>query len=117
MKQIILTLLVFFTVTVSFGQDKYQMKKVNYFVEAAQKEYSLDKTQTKDLLDARTAYFKEYQKVFSAAKNGEISDDEKKTQSNEVNNKFNKYFSELTGKNANELKPFFERIREEMKAL
>lgn len=63
MKQIILTIVVFFTVAVSFGQDKYQMKKVNYFVEAAQKEYSLDKTQRKDLLDARIAYFKEYQKV------------------------------------------------------
>ncbi len=49
--------------------------------------------------------------------NGEISEDEKKTQSNEVNNKFNKYFSELTAKNWNELKPFFDRVREEMKAL
>jgi len=117
MKQIILSLLVFFTVAVSFGQDKYQMKKINYFVDAAQKEYSLDKKQTKELLDARTAYFNDYQKVFSAAKNGEISDEEKKTQSNEVNNKFNKYFSELTEKNWNELKPFFDRVRDEMKSL
>ena len=93
------------------------MKKINYFVDAAQIEYSLDKKQTKELLDAWSADFIDYQKVFSAAKNGEISEDEKKTQSNEVNNKFNKYFSELTAKNWNELKPFFDRVREEMKAL
>lgn len=117
MKQIILTLLVFFTVVISFGQDKYQMKKINYFVDAAQKEFSLDKTKTKELLDARTAYFNDYQKVMAAAKSGEISDDEKKTQSNEVNNKFNKYFGELTGKSWNDLKPFFDRVREEMKSL
>ena len=117
MKQIILTLLVFFTVSISFGQDKYQMKKINYFVDAAQKEFSLNAKQTKELLDNRTAYFNDYQKVFSAAKNGEISEDEKKTQVNEVNNKFNKYFNELTGKTWDELKPFNERIREEIKGL
>ncbi len=116
MKKILLIML-FLTVSMSFGQDKYQMKKINYFVDAAQKEYNLDKTKTKELLDARTAYFNDYQKVMAAAKSGEISDDEKKTQSNEINNKFNKYFGELTGKSGNELKPFFDRVREEMKSL
>ena len=93
------------------------MKKITYFVDAAVKEYSLDKKQAKELLDARTTYFNDYIKVMKAAKDGEISDDEKKTQSNEVNNKFNKYFGELTGKTWNDLKPFFDRVREEMKTL
>ncbi|MCW2119011.1 hypothetical protein [Flavobacterium sp. 7A] len=117
MKQITITLLVFFTMSMAFAQDKYQMKKINYFVDAAQKEFNLNKNQTKELLDNRTAYFNDYQKVFSAAKNGEISQSEKKTQVNEVNNKFNKYFNELTGKTWDELKQFNDRVREEMKEL
>lgn len=111
MKQIILTLLVLLTVTITYGQNKYQLKKINYFVDEAVKEFSLDKDQAKDLLDARKTYFNDYQEIFQAAKEGNITQEEKKEQINGVNQKFNKYFGELTGKNWNELKPFFDKIR------
>jgi hypothetical protein len=115
MKKICLVMLLL-VASLSFGQDKYQIKKISYFVDAAQKEFNLDQAKTKELLAARTTYFNDYIKVMNAAKNNEITDDEKKSQSNEVNNKFNKYFGELTGKSWNDLKPFFDRIREELKS-
>lgn len=117
MKKIVLAGLMFFAVTIVFGQNAYQMKKIDFFVDEAVKEFSLDKKQTKQLHKKRVDYFNDYIAVIKKAKKGELNDEEKKEQLKAVNQTFNKYFSALTGKTRRELGTFLKRIKEETKKI
>ena len=48
MKQIIIALVLIGSITTAFGQNKWQQKQINYFVEAATKEYNLNEGQVKE---------------------------------------------------------------------
>lgn len=117
MKQIILTLVVLFTVTVSFGQNKWQQKQINHFVDAAQTEFNLDDAQVKELTSFRTDMVLDYSALQKKVKAGEITEDEKKAQGKEISKTFNKKLIKLTGKSYQELAPFMDRLRKEIKNL
>ncbi|CAH8284190.1 hypothetical protein EV196_103295 [Mariniflexile fucanivorans] len=113
MKQIILVLILTMAVSTTFGQDKWQQKKIDYFVEAATKEFKLDNKQKKELLVLRTDYFNDYMVIIKNGKEGEITEEEQKTQLNEHNQNFNIKLKEITG--SNNIQPFLVRMRDELK--
>ncbi|MDW5288065.1 hypothetical protein [Formosa sp. PL04] len=115
MKKILFILMLVCSFSSAFAQNKTQEKKINYFVDAANKEFSLDKAQTKSLLKARNTYVSEYMAVTKDFKAGTLTQDEKKTKLNVVNGDFNQSFSDITGKTQQELKPFSERMQTELK--
>lgn len=113
MKKIVLAALFMLTATVTFGQNKWQQKKIDYFVEAAAKEFKLDKKQTNKLLKVRTTYFLEYMEIVKKAKSGVITPEEKKSQINAHNQKFNANLKAITG--TDNVQPFLVRMRDELK--
>ncbi|WP_152285656.1 hypothetical protein [Flavicella marina] len=115
MKKIILLAVLVFSIQGVFAQDKYQMKKINYYVSAAAEEFDLDEAEEKNLLDERVAYFNDYVAIMKKGKAGEISAEDIKTQINEVNKEFNNKLIKITGKTYPELKPFMDRMRTELK--
>lgn len=115
MKKIVLTLLLVVAFTATYGQQKWQMKKINYFVDEAAKEFNLDKKAKAKLLDARTVYFMDYMKTMKEAKEEALEQDEKRKKLNAVNQKFNTDLREITGKGREEIQPFLQRMRKELK--
>ena len=63
MKKILLVLFMVASFSGVHAQNKTQQKKINYFVEAAVKEFNLNKDQQKELLDARSAYIDKYMAI------------------------------------------------------
>ena len=115
MKKIVVVLVILVSFSGAFAQNRTQEKKIKYFVEAATKEFSLNVAQSKELLAARTTYITNFMEVNGKVKSDELSDDDKKAKLNDVNNEFNAVFYKITGKSASELKPFFVRMRDELK--
>lgn len=115
MKRIILVLVLVMAVTSSFGQDKWQQKQINYFVDSAVKEFSLSETQKKELLDARTKVVMTYVNSAEKVKNGEMTADEKKEIGQAASKEFNMLMTKMTAKSYNDLQPFFQKMQEEMK--
>jgi len=113
MRRLILVLTLIMAVSTTFGQDKWQQKKIDYFVEAAVKEFKLDNRQGKELLKTRTDYFNDYMVIIKNGKDGKISEEEQKTQLNEHNQNFNIKLKEITG--ADNIQPFLVRMRDELK--
>ncbi|WP_211316278.1 hypothetical protein [Flavobacterium faecale] len=117
MKKIVLVLMMMVTFSAAFAQNKTQEKKIKYFVDAATTEFKLDASKSKELLDARNTYITNFMDVLKKAKSGELSAEDKKGKMNEVNSAFNAEFSKVTGKTQAELKPFFERMRDELSSI
>ena len=117
MKKIILTLLLVVAFTATYGQQKWQMKKINYFVDAAAKEFNLDKKAKAKLLEVRTSYFMDYMKTMKKAKADGLEKDERRKKLTAVNQEFNKNLREISGKNGREIQPFLKRMRQELKDL
>lgn len=115
MKKIVLTLVLLVAFTATYGQQKWQMKKINYFVDAAAKEFSLDKKAKAKLLKTRTAYFMDYMKAAKAAKADGLDKTEKRKKLKVLNQAFNKNLLEITGKTGKEIQPFLKKMREELK--
>lgn len=115
MKKIILTLVLLVAFTATYGQQKWQMKKINYFVDAAAKEFNLDKKAKAKLLKVRTAYFMDYMKTMKAAKAEGLEKSERQKKLNAVNQEFNKNLREISGKTGQEIQPFLKRMRTELK--
>ncbi|MBU2950986.1 hypothetical protein KO493_09775 [Tamlana agarivorans] len=113
MKRVILGILFLLTITVTFGQSKWDQKKIDYFVDEAVKEFHLDKKQQKELLKERTNYILDYKEVSKKAKAGEITGEEKKTQLNECNNNFVETLKTISGED--NVQPFLLRMRDELK--
>lgn len=117
MKKIALLLLLLVSFSSVKAQNKTQEKKINYFVEAAATTFSLDASKTKELLDARNVYVSKFMAINKAGNAGTLSVADKKAKLNEVNNDFNAAFYSITGKTAAESKPFFDRMRNELKGV
>lgn len=115
MKKIFLTLLLVVGFSSVYGQQKWQMKKINYFVDAAAKEFNLDKDAKAKLLEVRTAYFLDYMKTMKEAKAAGLEQAEKRKKLNAVNQEFNKNLREISGKTGQEIQPFLKRMRDELK--
>lgn len=115
MKKIVLTLLLVVAFTATYGQQKWQMKKINYFVDAAAKEFKLDKKAKEELLKVRTAYFMDYIKTNKKANADGLSKEEKRKKLNAVNQEFNENLREISGKTGAEIQPFLKRMRDELK--
>ena len=114
MKKLVLVLIMIASFTGVSAQNKTQEKKIKYFVEAAVKEFDLNKDQEKELLDARNGYVSDFMAVQKDFKSGGLSEDDKKTKMNEVNKGFNEQFIQITGKTNKELQPFLARMRDEL---
>lgn len=115
MKKILLVLVMVASFSGVYGQNKTQEKKINYFVDAAAKEFSLDSDQKKELLEARHAYISDFMAVQKDSKSGTISDEEKKEKMNKVNSSFMAVLAKITGKTPKDLQPFLGRMRDELK--
>lgn len=115
MKKIILTLVLFVTVSVSFGQAKWQQDKINQFVDAAVKEYNLDDSQKEILTASRTKMFMGYFDMQKKKKSGEISVEEGKVISKKLASDFHNDLIKLTGKTYKELSPFLKMQRKKLK--
>jgi len=113
MKRLVLTMVIAMMVILGFAQ-KWQENKINYFVNAATKEFSLSKDQKATLLKARTAYINASMETNKQLKSGEITQDQKKEKTQSLNQEFNQKLMDLTGKTRNELAPFLDRMREEL---
>ncbi len=100
--------------SVVFGQSLNE-KRAQYFTDMATKEFSLKPDQTKQLMKTRLAYHEELKANFSKQKSGDITPEENKTQSQEINKNFKEYMSKLTGKTPKELDAFYETIKEGLK--
>lgn len=81
------------------------MDKTNYFVDAATKEFKLDKNVKGKLLKVRTAYFIDYIKANKKAKLDDLSKLKKRKSPNAVNQNFNIKLRENSGKNSSEIHP------------
>lgn len=113
----LLVFVLFLTVSVTFGQNiKTQQKKIEYFVEAATKEFNLSADQTKELLVFRTEMAQSYLDLNKAVKEG-LSDDEKKAKNQEISKSFNAKLTKLVGKSYKEIEPFLNKMREELKSV
>ena len=117
MKKILLTFVVLFTITVSFGQNKWQQKQINYFVDAAVKEYNLNEEQKKELTEIRTTVIMAYINGAKKVKAGEITKEENKETTQNASKVFNSKFGKMIGKNYKEFSPFLQKIGKEIKNL
>ena len=115
MKKIVLTLVLLVAFTATYGQQKWQMKKINYFVDAAAKDFNLDKEAKAKLLKVRTAYFMNFMKTMKAAKAEGLEQAERRKKLKVINQAFNKDLIEITGKTGKEIQPFLKKMREELK--
>lgn len=115
MKKIILTLLFVFSLSVTFGQNKWQMKKINYFVDSAAKEFNFDQKQKEEFLKLRTAYFLDYAAAFKEAKDKNLDKEAKRQLLGPINQRSIKDLAKISGKTIQELQPFLKRMRTEMK--
>ncbi len=115
MKKIILTLFLAITFTATYSQSKHQERQTKYFVEAAAKEYSLNKAQQDELKDLRTDMVVAYGNATEQEKSGSITAEEKRVKTQEASKIFNNGLIKLIGKPYDELSPFLTRMREELK--
>ena len=115
MKKIILTLLLIVSFASTYGQSKWHKQQNEVFVEAAAKEYNLDDAQKEKLYDARMKMMMSYKESNQAVENGEITKEEKQAKNHEISANFNAELSKITGKSFKEMKPWLQKMREEMK--
>ncbi|WP_339882631.1 hypothetical protein [Polaribacter vadi] len=115
MKKIVLTLLLVVAFSTTYGQNKYQERQNKYFVEAAAKEFNLNKDQQKELAEVRTTMVLAYGESNSAMKEGTITKEEMQEKNKEASRNFNNAVIKMTGKTYKELAPFFKRMRDELK--
>ncbi|MBJ7881532.1 hypothetical protein [Gelidibacter salicanalis] len=115
MKKIILTLLLAITFTATYSQSKHQERQNKYFVEAATKEYNLNKLQQDELKVIRTAMVVAYGEATKQEKSGDITSADKISKTQEASKNFNNALIKLTGIQYDELEPFLTRMRAELK--
>ena len=113
MKKFALLFTMIFFSSIMFGQSLKE-KRIQYFVDAASKEYSLSKEQTKELLALRTVLIKDLSSILQKVKKGEVSKDDQKSLEKAPNKAFKNSFEKITGKTNAELQPFYIRMTEEI---
>lgn len=115
MKKILLVLVLVLTVSVTFGQNKWHIGQNDKFVAAAATEYNLDEDQQETLRESRMNMVKAYISSNKDFKNGDITKEEQKEITGNASKAFNSTMAQVTGKPYNELKPFLDKMREELK--
>jgi len=94
--------------TSDWNEGRFERSKV--YAEVATEEFGLTKEQEQELYEKKVQHYDESYQAKQKYKNGEITKEESK----KPNKKFGKYFNELTGKNYQELKPFYEKVQKEI---
>ena len=97
--------------TSEYNEGRFERSKV--YVEVAAKEFNLTEVQQKELYEKKVQHYAEQYEAAQKFNKGEITKEEKKI----PNQKFGKYFNKLTGKNYQELKPFYEKVKIELDKL
>jgi hypothetical protein len=97
--------------TSEYNEGRFERSKV--FVEVAAQEFNLTEVQQKELYEKKVAHYAGQYEANQKFNKGEITKEEKKI----PNQKFGKYFNKLTGKNYQELKPFYEKVKKELDKL
>ena len=90
------------------NEGRFERSKV--YAEVAAEEFDLTKEQEQELYEKKVQHYDESYQAKQKYKNGEITKEESK----KPNKKFGKYFNELTGKTYEELKPFYEKVQQEI---
>ncbi|MDT0551840.1 hypothetical protein [Urechidicola vernalis] len=118
MKKITLVL-VFFAFAISgtaqsknnYYEGRFERAKV--FAKVAAEEFDLTEKQEKEVYELKVAHFEEQSAANKKYKKGEITEEEKKA----PNRKFGQEFKKYHGKNYQELQPFYDKVKKEMKKL
>jgi len=97
--------------TSEYNEGRFERSKV--YVEVAAKEFNLTEVQQKELYEKKVQHYADSYEANQKFNSGEITKEEKKI----PNQKFGKYFNKLTGKNYQELKPFYEKVKKELDKL
>lgn len=97
--------------TSEYNEGRFERSKV--YAEVAAEEFGLTKEQQEELYEKKVQHYDESYKATQKFKKGEITEEEKKL----PNQKFGRYFNQLTGKNYQELKPFYEKVKKELDKL
>jgi len=115
MKKIVLTLLLFVAFATSYGQGKHHEKQNDYYVEAAAKEFDLDKKQQKEVSEIRMEMVTTYITSNKSLKAGDITKEEKKELTKTASQAYHNKLSKITGKSYKEMKPWLDKMRDELK--
>lgn len=97
--------------------QKHVEKKVNYFVDEAVKEYSLNEEQKNQLHEVYSAQAKEVAAINKEVKEGNKTREEAKVIYKKNTQEITALLCEMTGKTKKEVKPFLERVRQELKTI
>lgn len=97
--------------TSDYNEGRFERSKV--YAEVAAQEFDLTKEQQKELYEKKVQHYADSYEATQKFKKGEITKEEKKI----PNQKFGRYFNQLTGKNYQELKPFYEKVKKELDKL
>ncbi|QHI39225.1 hypothetical protein IMCC3317_46300 [Kordia antarctica] len=115
MKKILITLVLIMAFVSTYGQNKYHERQNKVYIEAAAAEYSLDDKQQAELSEARMEMVAVYVSSNKAFKNDEISKEKKQELTREASKLYHNKMSKITGKSYKDMKPFLEKMREELK--
>ena len=111
MKQLGLCIIMVLMNISSFSQSSDKSKKLSLqYAELATEEFNLTEDQKTAVYERKLQHLKEQSEAKKQFKNGEITKEEKKI----PNQKFNKFFRKLTGKNYEELEPFNKKAYQEL---
>lgn len=117
MKKIIFTLVLFLSISAMYSQGKYHYRQNAYYIEAAAKEFSLDKKQQEELSEVRMEMVKAYMSSNKAFKDDEITKEEKKARNRKASQTYHKAMSKITGKSYKEMKAWLANMRKELKTV
>ena len=94
--------------TSDWNEGRFERSKV--YAEVAAEEFGLTKEQEQELYEKKVKHYDESYKAKQKYNSGEITKEESKI----PNKKFGAYFNKLTGKNYEELKPFYDKVQKEI---
>ncbi len=97
--------------------QKHVEKKVNYFVDETVKEYNLSEDHKSDLHEFYSVQAKAVAAINKEVKAGNKTKEEAKVIYKKNNQELTAFLSKMTGKTKKELRPFLDRVREEMKSV
>jgi len=97
--------------TNEWNEGRFKRSKV--YAEVAAQEFGLTKKQQQELYEKKVQHYAEQYEVQQKFNKGEITKEEKKI----PNQKFGRYFNQLTGKNYKQLKPFYDKVHKQISKL
>lgn len=118
MKKITLVLALFAFILTASAQKKNnyyegRFERAEIFAKVAAAEFNLTEKQQKEVYEIKLKHFEEQSAANKKFKKGEITEEEKKA----PNRNFGREFKKYHGKDYAELKPFYTKVKKEMKKL